>query len=168
MIASTAKGTDLHISLRPNQSASWSANKWIIFGFGVFYSLVGWRFYALGAWPLLPIIALELALIFALLKRVFSNLQARQELLFQGDQLIFNTQAPGARDHWRGAITETRLLVSHRPHPWDPPRLTLYNHGRELPLGRFLPKDDCEALIDVLRTRGLICRESGDGELFLA
>ncbi len=168
MIASTVKGAALHICLQPNQSSSWSTNKAIVTLFGVIYSIAAWRFFTLGVWPVVLLFAAELALLYLLLRKVCIALQTREELLIQDEHIAVSLHTRYHHSRWCANFRETRLLIGRQPHPWDAPPLALYHHGQEIPLGRFLPRDDCESLIKVLRDRGMVCRHTADNHLLLA
>ena len=160
MVNSTRHGSRLEIIARPNQSASWRTNLWVLVGLAVPSLGAAIGFALLGAWPILPLAGLELAALGAALYYVNWKLQYRQVITVNETsvQVVEGYLAP--RQSHRFTRQKAALSVTSEEHPWEGPRLALYDPNGSVEVGDFLGREDALKLQSLLeseiavRTRG--------------
>ena len=162
MVNSSRRGSRLEIIARPNQSASWRTNLLVLAAVAVPSLGAAITFALAGAWPILPLAGLELAALGGALHYVNRKLQFRQVITLNEDsvQVDEGYRAPHqSRSFTRQA---TALSVLSEEHPWESPRLSLYDRNGSVQLGGFLGREDALKLQSLLeselavRTRGAL------------
>lgn len=153
---------------RPNQSASWEANKHLLLGVGVLSGVIATAFSMIGAWMILPFAGLEITALSGALYVVCKKLNQRHILHFSGDQLIIEKGMRFPQKTWTLPKPHCFISVERCRHPWDPIRITLCchrgGHNETISIGEFLNRDDSDRLLSVLREHGLPVRN--DSRLF--
>jgi len=136
--------------LRPHRSAGGNVVRWIIWLMGIAWLIVGVSFAAVGAWPVMPFLGVEVLLLYGAL---WFNQRAGKAC----EAVNLSERALSVRrvDHW-GKQTD----YSFQPH-WlqvnieEPPTrhspVELRSHGRSLTIGRFLLPDERLELARALR-----------------
>ncbi len=134
------------VLLTPNFSCSYQANLAIICGIGVICLIVGIGFGLVGAWLVLPFIALEFFVLVFVLRFYLRRLRYSQLLVFGPNTVVV------ARQHSRMAIHRERVkIVVEAPLRYtDWPRLLMVGGGHTIELGAFLSEDDNRSLQQVL------------------
>jgi len=125
------------LELRPNRSLDRRHFLWMIAGVAVIFLLMGIRFLALGAWPILPFMALDLALLWWAMRASYKSGQAVEELRLDAEGLQLVRISPlGHRQrtliepHW--ARVELEELGDQQNRLW------LKSGQRRVPVGSFL------------------------------
>ena len=121
------------IVARPNRSASWGTNQLLICLLVLWCGALSLFFLALGLWPVVPFLGLEVAAVGSGLYAACWKLQQRHVLQFDRDGLDLTKghYQPQFSRHFRPGATS--LSVELPDHPWDPPRLFLCQHRRCCP-----------------------------------
>lgn len=153
MVSIDTRSDHCHIIARPNQSASWGANKLLIALLLFWSGALSLFFLALGLWPVVPFLGLEVIAVAIGLHTVCWKLQQRHVLRFGGDgvDLQKGHYHPQLNRHFQPG--ETSLSVELPDHPWDPPRLFLCCDGERIAIGDFLNKEESRQLLALLRER---------------
>ncbi len=150
--------------LRPHRSLSVGGIRLVIALVLAASAIPGVMFLALGAWPVLPFLGLEVLILYVALRW---NLRAGNE--FEAINLSRRALTVRRANAW-GVQTETSfqpqwLQVNIEPMAVDDNRLELRSRGRSLIIGRFLPPHERVALAQSLRRE---LRKLTDGDAGLS
>jgi uncharacterized membrane protein len=136
--------------LRPHRSGGTRALRSVLLLIGGIIAAVGVLFVALGAWPVLPFLGGELALLVLLLR-----LNRKRGREFEAINLTRTALTVRRVDHWgqerHFTFPPNWLQVNLEPAPGDDHQLELRTHGRSLTIARFLPAAEREELAYTLR-----------------
>jgi uncharacterized membrane protein len=150
MNASTESAVLFSAVLRPHRSGGTRALRSLLLLLGVVIAAVGLMFLAMGAWPVLPFLGLEVVLLIVLLRL---NLKRGSE--FEAINLTRSALTVRRVDHWgqerHFSFPPNWLQVNLEPAPGDDTQLELRSHGRSLTIARFLPAAEREELALTLR-----------------
>lgn len=158
MVALDQSGPEPWILAEPNRSANWSMNKLLIAVLAVWCLLLATVAGALGLWPIIPFLGLELAALAAGLYYVCWKLRQRHVLRLSGDVVVVQKGTYYPRFTWRLPRSATSLSVAVPHHPWDPLTIHICCRTEQILLGEFLNKEDSRALLGLLREQGLPVR----------
>ena len=152
-IDTVLNGNHCRIVAHPNRSASWSTNKLLICLLAGWCGALSLFFLALGLWPVVPFLGLEVAAVAIGLYAVCWKLQQRHVLRFGDDGIDLQKghYYPQLSRHFSPGSTS--LSVELPEHPWDPPRLFLCCDGERIAIGDFLNKEESKELLGLLRER---------------
>ena len=139
------------IIARPNQSATWRANLWLLLALAVPSLLIAGAFARLGAWPILPFAGLELLALGTALYYVNWKLQYRHVITVSEDSVCVDKGHYAPRHSWRFSRQNTGLSITPQKHPWEGPELCLHDRNESVTLGEFLSREDSLQLITLLR-----------------
>lgn len=164
MITLESQNNEQLLVARPHHSANWRTNKWLIAAFGIWCCLISLFFAALGLWPVVPLMGLEIIAVATGLYAVCWKLEQRHVLRFRRDTLVIEKGAyyPRLSKQWPRAATFVSVEI--QSHAWDPLRIFLCSRSEQIPIGNFLDHDESEELLRQLRAQGLAVRnfsESG-------
>ncbi len=151
MVTSTRSASRLMIVARPNQSASWRSNLYVLLAISVPSLGAAIGFTAMGAWPILPFAGLELLALAAALYYVNWKLQYRHVITVSDDSVRIDKGYYAPRKSWKFKRQGTGLAITPEKHPWEGPELALHERGESVRLGEFLNRDDCLKLMALLR-----------------
>ena len=144
--SSQESGGDETITIKPNQSLTWSQTKRLLLLFLCVFLAVAGYFWQLGAWMVVPFLGAELALLAGAFY-VHSLHSARGETIeFDGERVWFRTRA--GRTGFPRAWLQVRLLKS--PVGDRPNRLIVGAHGRFMQVGTFLHDRERERLASMV------------------
>jgi uncharacterized membrane protein len=147
------------IIAKPNQSASWRANKLVILALAVPSLGAGIGFALAGAWVILPFAGLEIAALGGSLYYVNWKLQYRHVITLDANTVRIDKGFYLPRQSWTFKRESTGLSVQPERHPWDAPGLSLQSSGESISVGEFLNRDDGlllkQQLQQELRTRSV-------------
>jgi len=147
------------IIAKPNQSASWRANKLVILALAVPSLGAGIGFALAGAWVILPFAGLEIAALGGSLYYVNWKLQYRHVITLDANTVRIDKGFYLPRQSWTFKRENTGLSVQPERHPWDAPGLSLQSRGESISVGEFLNRDDGlllkQQLQEELRTRSV-------------
>lgn len=158
MITLESQDNEQLLVARPNHSANWRTNKWLIAAFGTWCCLIALFFAALGLWPIAPFMGLEIIAVATGLYAVCWKLEQRHVLRFRVDTLVIEKGAYHPRLSWQWPRTTTFVSVEVQPHAWDPLKIFLCSRSEQIAIGNFLNHDESEELLRQLRAQGLAVR----------
>ncbi|PLW70287.1 DUF2244 domain-containing protein [Pseudohalioglobus lutimaris] len=151
MVTSTRSSNQLMIVARPNRSASWRSNLYVLIGLAVPSLGAAIGFTLLGAWPILPFAGLEMLALGAALYYVNWKLQYRQVITVSDDSIRIDKGHYRPRQSYQFARQRTGLTVVPEKHPWDGPELAVHDRQQSVCVGEFLNREDALALLALLR-----------------
>lgn len=132
-------------SLSPHRSLSPQAFKWVIRGAIAANLAIGVPMLALGAWPVLGFMGLDIWLLWWVFKRSFLDARRSETLVLTDSELLVDRVAPdGEREEHRLDAYWLRIDVTEE-------RLVAISKGNRLVLGRFLSPEERLALAERLK-----------------
>lgn len=155
VVSVTQAGLERWIVAAPNRSASWSTNKLLIVIMATWSACAAFFFAALGLWPVIPFLGLELLALGGGLYYVCAKLRQRHVLRLDGESIVVQKGTYYPRFSWQFARDTTSLSVAVPAHPWDPLAIHLCSQSERIPLGDFLSKEDSREFLKLLRDQGL-------------
>lgn len=127
----------LDLSLWPHRSFDPRHFWWAVAGVATIFLLMGLRFVILGAWPILPFMAVDLALLAWALRASYRSGNASERLILDDRVLVLEQVSPlGARR--RVALDPLAVRVELETWPDTRNRLWLRARDRRVALGSFL------------------------------
>lgn len=151
MVSSTRTASRLMIVAKPNQSASWRANLWLLALLSLPVMAIAIGFAFLGAWLILPFAGIELLALAAALYHVSRKQQYRHVITVSEDCVSVDKGYHCPLQRWRFARDSAGLAITTQRHPWDGPALCVHDRRDSVRLGEFLNREDSLKLIDLLR-----------------
>ncbi|GAB3287235.1 hypothetical protein GCM10027297_31800 [Parahaliea aestuarii] len=151
------------IVAHPNRSASWQANKLVLLALSVPSLGIAIGFAMVGAWPILPFAGLELAALGSALYVVNWKLQYRHVITLTDDEVRIDKGFYLPRQSWRFDRAHTGVAIEREPHPWEGPGICLQHRGEAVRVGEFLNREDCLALLQLLRRELRVRSDSSAG-----
>jgi len=139
------------IVARPNQSATWSANLWLVALLAIPVLGIAIGFALLGAWLVLPFAGLELLALGCALYRVSWKQQYRQVITVSDDSVCIDKGYHCPLQHWHFARASAGLAITLQRHPCDAPALCVHDRHESVVLGEFLNREDSLKLVELLR-----------------
>lgn len=164
MVNSTRRGSRLEIIARPDQSASWRANLLVLAALSVPSLGAAIGFALAGAWPILPLAGLELTALGAALYYVNWKLQFRQVITVNENSVQVDEGYLAPRQSHRFARKAAALSVLREDHPWERPRLSLYDRNGSVRLGEFLGREDALKLQSLLESELAVRTQGSHGQ----
>ena len=143
------------IIAQANCSASWRQNQCLLLVLGGWGLLVSLIFGLQGAWLILPLVSVELALLALVLFLVYKKIHQRHVLRFQQQQFTLEKGNSCPVLQWQLALSNTRISVERQQHPWSPIKIALCTAEENIPVGDFLNQQDSQLLLCELRQKGL-------------
>lgn len=132
-------------SLSPHRSLSPQNFKWVIRGAIAANLAIGVPMLALGAWPVLGFMGLDIWLLWWVFKRSFLDARRSETLVLTDSELLVDRVAPdGEREEHRLDAYWLRIDVTEE-------RLVAISKGNRLVLGRFLSPEERLALAERLK-----------------
>ncbi|WP_416906970.1 MAG: DUF2244 domain-containing protein [Polymorphobacter sp.] len=127
----------LDLTLTPNRSFAPDHVRWVLGGVGLIFFLGGLRFLALGAWPILPFMALDVGLLWWAFRASYASGRGHERLVLADDRLELLRVTPrgderrfGFEPLWTRVMLEETALGDVK--------LWLAMRGRRVRLGHFL------------------------------
>jgi uncharacterized membrane protein len=139
------------IVAQPNLSANWRANRWVLLALAVPSMSAATAFALLGAWPILPLMGLELVALGSALYYVNWKLRYRHVITFSDDSVCIEKGFCAPSRSWRFPRRMTALAVTTEDHPWEGPALSVHDERECVSVGEFLNRDDSLKLLALLR-----------------
>ncbi len=125
------------LELRPNRSLSRKHFLWMIAGVAAIFLAMGLRFLVLGAWPILPFMAFDLALLWWAMRASYRSGEAVEELRLDGQGLELVRISP--LGHRQRTVLEPHWAKVELEEYGDRQnRLWLKSGQRRVPVGSFL------------------------------
>ncbi|MEZ5571872.1 MAG: DUF2244 domain-containing protein [Halioglobus sp.] len=151
MVSSTHTATRVMIIARPNQSATWNDNVWLLLALAVPVLGIALFFALLGAWLILPFAGLELLALGTALYRVSCNQQYRHIITVSADSVRIDKGRRASEQHWDLVRHNAGLTITAQDHPWDGPQLCVHDSNSCVTLGEFLNREDSLKLLALLQ-----------------
>jgi uncharacterized membrane protein len=151
--------TLIDLTLTPNRSFARGHVRWVLGGVGLIFFLGGLRFLALGAWPILPFMLIDLVLLWWAFRASYASGRGHERVVLGDDRLeLLRVSAEGTERRFGFEPLWTRVLVEETP--LGDVRLWLAARGRRVSVGRFLSPRERREVGEVLRA-GLDAYRSG-------
>ena len=127
----------LDITLTPNRSLDRRRMRLMVGAVGAIFFLGGLRFLALGAWPVLPFMAADVALLWWAFRASYASSRGHERVILTNDTLILSqVSAQGTENRFGFEPLWTRVQVEENPHGDADVFLTA--RGRRVRVGGFL------------------------------
>jgi uncharacterized membrane protein len=140
----------IDLTLTPNRSFDRRHVRWILGGMGFIFFLAGLRFLALGAWPILPFMALDVGLLWWAFRASYASGRGHERVVLAGDRLeVLRVSPRGAERRFGFEPLWTRVQMEETP--LGDVRLWLAAHGRRVSVGRFLSPSERREVGEVIR-----------------
>ncbi len=131
----------LDLTLTPNRSLAPAHMRWVVGGVGLVFLIGALRFLALGAWPILPFLALDVGALWWAFRANNAAGRASERVLLAGDDLtVHSVSHTGISRRWRLEPYWTRVTVEETP--LGDAHLFLCARGRRVRVGGFLSADE--------------------------
>lgn len=149
------------ILIRPNHSASWRQNLWLLAALAVPSLGAGIAFALAGAWPILPLAGIELAALGSALYWVNWKLEYRHVIRFTDSSVVIDKGFFIPRRSWQFLRAEAALRISPETHPWQGPELSVHDRLSETRVGEFLNREETLELLNLLKQQLSVRTYSG-------
>lgn len=127
----------LDLTLTPNRSFDRNHARWLVIGVGALFLLGGLRLVALGAWPVLPFMAVDVALLSWAFRASYASGRGHERVTLAGDALtLVRVDARGSVRRFGFAPLWTRVQVEE--DALGDANVFLTGHGRRVRVGQFL------------------------------
>jgi uncharacterized membrane protein len=127
----------LDLTLTPNRSFDRRHVRWLVGGIGSIFFIGGLRFLALGAWPILPFMAADLALLWWAFRANYADARGHERVVLQGDALsLLRVSAQGIEKRFGFEPFWTRVQIEETP--LGDANVWLAARGRRVRVGHFL------------------------------
>jgi len=150
------------IVVKPNHSATWRHNLWLLAALAVPSLGAGIAFALLGAWPILPLAGLELTALAGALYWVNWKLEYRHVIRLTDELITIDKGYFVPKRSWRFAREESALRVVPEAHHWQGPELSVHDRLSETRIGDFLNREETLQLLSLLRAELRIRTHSSD------
>lgn len=145
------RGMALDLTLRPNRSFDRRHARWLILAVGALFLLGGLRLMAIGAWPVVPFMVVDVALLAWAFKASYRSGRAFQTVRLDDAALTVRDVSPS------GAARSTRLepyfaRARLEELPADQNRLWVASQGRSVEVGQCLSPPERVAVHGVIDT----------------
>ena len=135
--------------LTPNRSLDRRYARWLVLGFGLIMLLTGLRMLALGAWPVVPFLVIDVALLAWAFRASYRSGRGYEEVRLDEDDLVVRRRSPqGQERHIRlePMWTTARLvrLAMRQNELW------LTAREQRVAVGRFLSPGEREEIYEVI------------------
>jgi uncharacterized membrane protein len=127
----------LDLTLTPNRSLARTPTRWLIAGVAIFFFLSGLRFLALGAWPILPFMAADVALLWWAFRTNNAAGRGHERVILADDALTVLRVSPQGRTQQFG-LDPYFARVHINETPLGDAELFLAARGRRVQVGGFL------------------------------
>jgi uncharacterized membrane protein len=140
----------LDLTLTPNRSFDRRHVRWVLGAVGLVFFLGGLRLLVLGAWPILPFMVLDVALLWWAFRASYASGRGHERLVLDGDRLELLRVSPrGAERRFGFEPLWTRVLLEEGP--LGDVRLWLAARGRRVSVGRFLSPAERREVGELIR-----------------
>ena len=149
------------ILIKPNHSASWRQNLWLLAALAVPSLGAGVAFALLGAWPILPFASIELVALGGALYWVNWKLEYRHVIRFTNGSVVIDKGYFIPKRSWHFLREEAALRISTETHPWQGPELSVHDQQTETRVGDVLNRDETLELLNLLKQQLRVRTHSG-------
>ena len=162
MVSVNRAGPETVILIKPNHSASWRQNLWLLAALAVPSLGAGVAFALLGAWPILPFASIELVALGGALYWVNWKLEYRHVIRFTNGSVVIDKGYFIPKRSWHFLREEAALRISTETHRWQGPELSVHDQQTETRVGDFLNRDETLELLNVLKQQLSVRTHSGN------
>ena len=161
MVSVNRAGPETVILIKPNHSASWRQNLWLLAALAVPSLGAGVAFALVGAWPILPFASIELVALGGALYWVNWKLEYRHVIRFTDGSVVIDKGYFIPKRSWHFLREEAALRISTETHPWQGPKLSVHDQQTETRVGDFLNRDETLELLNLLKQQLSVRTHSG-------
>jgi uncharacterized membrane protein len=138
-------GEGLQVIVRPNRTLTLRGMTVLFTGLTVVFLTIGIGFTLAGAWPVLPFAGLQLALVGAVLYRLFRHADDHDRIIVERERVTV-IRRRGWRE-WRNEFQRywTKILLERR-RGWYPSQLKVGSHGRFVVIAAGVNEQERESL----------------------
>ena len=158
-------GQEKVIVVKPNHSATWRHNLWLLGALAIPSLGAGIGFALAGAWPILPLAGIELAALGGALYWVNWKLEYRHVIRLTDELITVDKGYFVPKRSWQFTRAQSALRVVPEPHHWQGPALSVHDKLSETRIGDFLNRDETLELLGLLRSELRIRTHSRDSAL---
>lgn len=127
----------LDLTLTPNRSLGRRHAGWLLIGVGILLALGALRFLVMGLWPVVPFLAVDLALLAWAMRASYRSGRGHERLVLDDHALVVTkVAANGGRHETRLDALFTRVMITETP--LGDAHLFLATRGLKLRIGAFL------------------------------
>jgi uncharacterized membrane protein len=137
------------LTLTPNRSLDRRHARWLVLGIGAIMFLTGVRVLLLGAWPVIPFLIIDVALVAWAFRASYRSGRSSETLRLDDDNLTIRRRAPDGREKrirlepfWTQAKLEQLSMRQNR--------LWLATRDRRVAVGQFLSPGEREEIYKVI------------------
>lgn len=138
-------GEGLRVIVRPNRTLTLRGMAVLFAGLTLVVLTIGIGFTLAGAWPVLPFAGLELAVVGAVLYRLFRHADDHDRIIVDRERVTVIRQR--GRCEWRDEFQRywTRVMLERR-RGWYPSQLKVGSHGRFVVIAAGVNEKERESL----------------------
>jgi uncharacterized membrane protein len=142
-------GEGLQVVVRPNRTLTLRGMAVLFAGLTLVVLTIGVGFTLAGAWPVLPFAGLELAVVGAVLYRLFRHADDHDRIMIDRERVTVIRQR--GRCEWRDEFQRywTKVTLERR-RGWYPSQLKVGSHGRFVVIAADVNEKEREALSTTL------------------
>ena len=152
------------IVAKPNHSATWRTNLWVLIAISIPSMGAAISFALLGAWPILPFAGAELLALSSALYYVNWKLQYRHVIYLTADTVKIDKGHYAPKRTWLFTREQVALSITPEAHPWEGPKLALHDKESHIRIGEFLNREDSLVLLELLQQEFRIKTHSAERE----
>lgn len=135
--------------LTPNRSLDRRHARWLVLGVGVAMLLTGVRMLLLGAWPVIPFLVIDVALLVWAFRASYRSGRGFEALRLDEDDLVVRRRSPDGRER-RIRLEPSAAVARLEPLAMRQNRLWLTAPDQRVAVGRFLSPGEREAIYAVI------------------
>lgn len=149
--------------LRPNRSADWQFNKYLLMALGGISFVIAAGFALIGAWVIIPFAGLEILALSLALYWVCWKLSFCHCITIKGDQCIIEKGVYYPRQSWQWTVDATSVAIQVADGSALPKCFLQSSDGR-VQIGDFLDERETQDMIRALQQSQLPIRSFGPSE----
>ena len=135
--------------LTPNRSLDRRHARWLVAGVGLVMLLTGVRMLVLGAWPVIPFLVIDVALLTWAFRASYRSGRGFEALRLDEDDLVVRRRSPEGRER-RIRLEPMSTTARLERMAMRQNRLWLTARGQRVAVGRFLSPGEREAIYEVI------------------
>lgn len=149
--------------LRPNRSADWQFNKYLLMALGGISFCIAAGFALIGAWVIIPFAGLEILALSLALYWVCWKLSFCHCITIEGNECLIEKGVYYPRQSWRWTMEHTSVAIQSQA-PTANARCFVQSTDTSVEIGEFLDDTETQAMIRALQESKLVIRSFGPEE----